>query len=71
VDITQNQENEMRRELQNSMTEEQIHAFIEGQKSAAREQMRIAELEDSHQGEIVGKQEPVKMQPPTNAPSRR
>lgn len=67
VDINESQENDMRKELADSMSLEVIEAIINAQKEAAREQMYIAELEADDPGVIIGKQDPVQVSPPSIA----
>ena len=74
VEITQDQENEMRGEMNDSLIDspEQLQAFIQGQKEAMREQMNIAELEEASPIEIAGKQEePVQPQQTTTIANRK
>lgn len=65
VDITESQENEMRKELAYNMSLETIQAIIDAKKEAAREQMRIAELEMDAPTEIAKKAAPVQANPPS------
>ena len=72
VDITLDQENEMRREISNSMSAEEIKAIYESQASAMREHLTIASAELGMDApvEIIGKPESTQIEQ-TSAVSNR
>ena len=71
VDIDEAQENDMRKELAYNMPLEVIEAIINAQKEAAREQMRIAELETEAPTEIANRSAPVQTNPPSLATRKK
>ena len=73
VDITLDQENEIRREINRSMSIEAIQAFYESQAEAMREQLTIAsaELGIDAPVEIIGKQKSTKIEQPSAVSNRK
>ena len=73
VDITLDQENEMRREISSSMSAEAIQAIYESQASAMREQLTIASAELGMDApvEIIGRPETPPPEPSVACPNRK
>lgn len=73
VDITLDQENEMRREISSSMSVEAIQAIYEAQSASMREQLTIAgaELGIDVPVKIIGAQEPTQIDQPSAVPNRK
>ena len=73
VDITLDQENEMRREISNSMSAEAIQAIYESQASAMREQLMIASAELGMDApvEIIGIPETAPPEQSVAGPNRK
>ena len=73
VDITLDQENEMRREISSSMSAEAIQAIYESQASAMREQLTIASAELGMDApvEIVGRPETAPPEQSVAGPNRK
>ena len=73
VDLTQDRENELRREISNNMSEEAMTAIYEAQASAMREQLSIAsaELGIDAPVEVIGSRDHAQPEPPTVTPNRK
>ena len=73
VDITLDQENEIRKEINRSMSVEAIQAIYESQVEAMREQLTIASAEFGIDApvEIVGKQKSIKIEHPGAVSNRK
>ena len=73
VDITLDQENEIRKEINRSMSVEAIQAIYESQAEAMREQLTIASAEFGIDApvEIVGKQKTTKIEHPGAVSNRK
>ena len=73
VDITVDQENEMRREISSSMSVEAIQAIYESQAEALREQLTIASAELGMDApvEIIGRPETAPQEQSVAGPNRK
>lgn len=73
VDMTADHENEMRRSISESMSEEAIKAFYNQQAEAMREQLNIASAKAGIDVpvEIIGKPESATIERPKTVPSRK
>ena len=73
LDITEKQENDVRREINNNMSKGSIEAFYHWQAEVMREQLSIAsaELGIDAPVEIIGRPEAPKTEQPTSVASRK